>query len=120
MTQISEIVCVCCAHLTHLFPARLRFTGDKAVHDLNSQDKKSGLSAQTRRHDTLSASKQKEEWDGGQPVLDMVPRVSLGYHFMLFIARLFTFLFPLSVLIRGGGVWGANERGGSIGGRLGY
>ena len=50
----------------------------------------------------------------------MVPRVSLGYYIMLFVARLFTFLFPLSVLIRTGGVYGTNERGGSIGGRLGF
>ena len=28
-------MCVCCAHLTHLFPARLSCTGDKGVHDLN-------------------------------------------------------------------------------------
>ena len=39
----------------------------------------------------------KKEWDGGPPVLDMVSRVSLGYHVMLFITHLFTFLFPLSV-----------------------
>jgi hypothetical protein len=34
----------------------------------------------------------------GQTVIDMVPRVSLGYYIMLFIARLVTILFPFSVL----------------------
>ena len=63
------------------------------------------------------------EW---APVLDKVPRASLGSYVrflcyvMLFIARLVTFLSPPFVLIWAGGVYGANEGGDNNGGRLGF
>jgi hypothetical protein len=52
--QVGEIVCaskcVCCAHLTHLFPpARLSCTGDKGIHVLKSKARNQTRAA-TRLH----------------------------------------------------------------------
>ena len=45
----------------------------------------------------------REVWGGGQLVLNKVPQLLLSYYVGLIIARLFTPLFPLPILIRAGG-----------------